>query len=84
MRFMRCRGDTVSLSQTLRVAVWTAALIETKPSSKSTIMAGGSNGCIECNLWRSNKRALIVELSVEDIQALRELKINGGQARSVR
>ena len=30
-------------------------------------------GCIECNCWRSSKSAFIVELSVEDIQALRGL-----------
>ena len=29
-------------------------------------------GCIECNCWSGNKSAFIVELSVEDIQALRE------------
>ena len=29
-------------------------------------------GCIECNCWRGSKSAFIVELSVEDIQALRE------------
>ena len=28
-------------------------------------------GCIECNLWRSSQSVFIVELSVEDIEALR-------------
>ena len=41
-------------------------------------------GCIECNSWRSNKRAFIVELSVEDIRALRGLETSGRKARSVR
>ena len=40
-------------------------------------------GCIECNVWRGSKQAFIVELSVEDFQALRE-EINGRQARSIR
>ena len=31
------------------------------------------NGCIECNCWRGDKSAFIVELSVEDFQALRGL-----------
>lgn len=30
-------------------------------------------GCVECNCWRGSKRAFIVELSVEDIEALRRL-----------
>jgi hypothetical protein len=29
-------------------------------------------GCIECNCWRGGKSAFIVELSSENIQALRE------------
>jgi hypothetical protein len=41
-------------------------------------------GCIECNCWSSDRRAFILELPVEDIQALRELTVNGGQARLVR
>jgi len=41
-------------------------------------------GCLECNVWRGSKRAFIVALSVEDIQALRGLQINGRQARSIR
>ncbi len=36
-------------------------------------------GCIECNVWRGSKQAFIVELSVEDFQALRELEIDGRQ-----
>ena len=39
-------------------------------------------GCIECNQWRSSQLAFIVELSVEDFEALRELKHNGRQAFS--
>jgi len=27
-------------------------------------------GCLECNSWRSNKRAFIVEVSIEDCEAL--------------
>ena len=27
-------------------------------------------GCIECNRWRSSQSAFIVELSVEDFEAL--------------
>ena len=38
-------------------------------------------GCIDCNVWRSNKRAFIVELSPEDIRALRELEVNGRLVR---
>ena len=41
-------------------------------------------GCKECNVWRGSKGAFIVELSVEDFQALRELEINGRQASSIR
>jgi hypothetical protein len=41
-------------------------------------------GCIECNRWRSSHSAFIVELSIEDFEALRQLEINGRQARSVR
>jgi hypothetical protein len=40
-------------------------------------------GCIQCNCWRSDKRAFIVELAVEDFQALRESGSNGRKARSV-
>jgi hypothetical protein len=40
-------------------------------------------GCIECNRWQGSKRAFIVEMSVEDFEALRGLKANGRQARSV-
>ena len=29
-------------------------------------------GCVECNCWSGSRGAFIVELSVEDIQALRE------------
>jgi hypothetical protein len=36
-------------------------------------------GCIDCNCWRGNKSAFVVELTVEDVQALRE----GRQTRSV-
>lgn len=28
-------------------------------------------GCLECNVWRGSKRAFIIELSVEDFDALR-------------
>jgi hypothetical protein len=38
-------------------------------------------GCLQCNCWRSDKSAFIVELSIEDFQALRELESNGGCAR---
>ena len=41
-------------------------------------------GCIECNQWRSSRSAFIVELSIEDFEALRELEVNGRQARSIR
>ena len=30
-------------------------------------------GCIDCNCWQGRKSAFIVDLSVEDIQALRAL-----------
>ena len=30
-------------------------------------------GCMECNCWRGDKSAFIVELSVEDFAALRGL-----------
>jgi hypothetical protein len=29
-------------------------------------------GCIDCNCWQSSKSAFIAELSLEDIQALRD------------
>ena len=29
------------------------------------------SGCIECNRWVSTKSAFVVELSIEDIEALR-------------
>ena len=29
-------------------------------------------GCIECNCWRGRRSAFIVDLSIEDIRALRE------------
>jgi hypothetical protein len=41
-------------------------------------------GCIECNRWRSGQRAFIVELSIEDFEALRKLEVNGRKARSIR
>ena len=41
-------------------------------------------GCIECNRWQGGKRAFVVELSVEDIEALRGLEVYGRQARSIR
>jgi hypothetical protein len=31
-------------------------------------------GCLECNVWWGSKRAFIIELSVEDFEALRRLK----------
>jgi hypothetical protein len=40
-------------------------------------------GCIECNRWRSIRSAFIVELSIEDFEARRELEVNGRQARSI-
>ena len=30
-------------------------------------------GCLECNVWQGSKSVFIVELSVEDVAALREL-----------
>jgi hypothetical protein len=41
-------------------------------------------GCIDCNCWQGRMSAFIVDLSVEDIQALRELETNGRQARPIR
>jgi hypothetical protein len=38
-------------------------------------------GCIECNRWSSDKSAFLVELSVEDFNALKNLELNGLQAR---
>jgi hypothetical protein len=38
-------------------------------------------GCIECNRWSSNKSAFVVELSVEDFEALKNLEVNGQEAR---
>jgi hypothetical protein len=40
-------------------------------------------GCIECNRWSSKQSAFVVELSVEDFEALRGIEVNGRQARSV-
>ena len=40
-------------------------------------------GCLECNCWRGSRGAFIVELSVEDCEALRGLKSNGRQARPI-
>ena len=37
-------------------------------------------GCIECNCWRGERSAFIVDLSIEDVQALRD----GRQTRSIR
>jgi hypothetical protein len=34
-------------------------------------------GCLECNVWWGSKRAFIIELSVEDFEALRRLKTIG-------
>jgi hypothetical protein len=31
-------------------------------------------GCIECNRWSSNRSAFVIELSIEDIEALRQTK----------
>jgi hypothetical protein len=31
-------------------------------------------GCLECNVWRSSKRAFVVELSAEDMKALKRLR----------
>jgi len=41
-------------------------------------------GCLECNVWQGSKSAFIVELSVEDFEALRGLETNARQARSIR
>ena len=35
-------------------------------------------GCVQCNCWRSDGSAFVVELSLEDFQALRELEIDQG------
>jgi len=32
------------------------------------------SGCIECNCWRGERGAFIVDLSIEDIQALRDCR----------
>jgi hypothetical protein len=40
-------------------------------------------GCIECNTWQGGTSAFVIDLSVEEIQALRELRTNGRQARPV-
>jgi hypothetical protein len=32
------------------------------------------NGCLQCNCWKGDKSAFIVELSVEDFAALRGIK----------
>jgi hypothetical protein len=37
-------------------------------------------GCMECNCWRGGRSAFIIDLSVEDIQALRD----GRQTRPIR
>jgi hypothetical protein len=47
-------------------------------------LTGCMTGCIECNCWQSSKSAFVVELSPEDIRALRELQHNGHQARTIR
>ena len=31
-------------------------------------------GCIECNRWSSDKRAFVIELSVEDFEAIRGMR----------
>jgi hypothetical protein len=31
-------------------------------------------GCLECNVWQGSKRAFVVELSVEDMRALKGLR----------
>jgi hypothetical protein len=36
-------------------------------------------GCIDCNCWKERRGAYIVDLAIEDIQALRD----GRQTRSV-
>jgi hypothetical protein len=33
-------------------------------------------GCLECNVWNGGKSAFVVELSVEDFEALRGVKTN--------
>jgi hypothetical protein len=30
-------------------------------------------GCLDCNVWNSSKSSFVVELSVEDVAALRDL-----------
>ena len=41
-------------------------------------------GCVECNFWQGSKRAfIVVELSVEDFEALRGWETNGRKARSI-
>ena len=37
-------------------------------------------GCIDCNCWRGTRSAFVMDLSVEEIQALQD----GRQTRSVR
>jgi hypothetical protein len=32
-------------------------------------------GCIECNRWSSNQSAFVVELSIEDGEALRQARL---------
>ena len=39
--------------------------------------------CLECNRWSSSRSAFIVELSIEDFEALRKLEVNGRRARGV-
>ena len=34
-------------------------------------------GCLDCNVWSGSKGAFVVELSVEDSEALRRLKTIG-------
>jgi hypothetical protein len=41
-------------------------------------------GCLECNRWSSSRSAFIVELSIEDFEAIQKLEVNGWQARSIR
>jgi hypothetical protein len=38
--------------------------------------------CIECNRWSGNQSAFVVELSVEDFDAIRKLEASGRQASS--
>ena len=40
-------------------------------------------GCIECNRWSSDKRAFVIDLSVEEFEALRGIEVNGRRARGV-